>query len=74
MTSPLLINGQLVEGDATLDVLNPATEEVYATCSRGSEKQLNEAVAAAKAAFPNWSAQSIDQRKQVVLAGHGGCH
>ena len=68
MAYPLLINGQLVEGDATLDVINPATEEVFETCSRGSESQLNDAVAAAKAAFEGWSATPIDERKQVVLA------
>ena len=68
MAYPLLINGTLVEGDATLDVINPATEQVFATCSRGSEAQLNEAVAAAKAAFASWSDTSIDERKQVVLA------
>lgn len=67
-TYQLLINGELVDGDATLDVLNPATEEVFATCSRGSEEQLNQAVAAAKGAFDAWSEKSIDERKQVVLA------
>ena len=67
-TYQLLINGKLVDGDATLDVLNPATEEVFATCSRGSEEQLNQAVAAAKGAFDAWSEKSIDERKQVVLA------
>ena len=67
MAYPLLINGKLVEGDATLDVINPATEEVFATCSRGSEAQLNDGVAAAKAAFAGWSERSIDERKQVVL-------
>lgn len=67
-TYQLLINGELADGDATLDVLNPATEEVFATCSRGSEGQLNQAVAAANAAFDAWSEKSIDERKQVVLA------
>ena len=67
-TYQLLIDGALVDGAAQLDVINPATEEVFATCSRGSEEQLNQAVAAAKNAFPAWSATSIDERKQVVLA------
>ncbi len=48
----LLINGNLVEGDQTMPVLNPASEEVLAECPRGSVAQLNEAIAAAKAAFP----------------------
>ena len=52
----LLINGKLVDGDASMDVINPATEQVVATAPRASKAQLNEAVAAAKAAFPGWAA------------------
>jgi acyl-CoA reductase-like NAD-dependent aldehyde dehydrogenase len=64
----LLINGELVPGDSTMDVINPANEEVLAVCPRASEAQLNKAVAAAKAAFPAWSAKPIAERKQVVNA------
>ncbi|MAB12973.1 aldehyde dehydrogenase family protein [Parvibaculum sp.] len=64
----LLIGGKLVDGAKSSPVLNPATEESVADCPRGSEGQLNEAVAAAKAAFPGWSATSIDERKKVVNA------
>ncbi|MBL6691520.1 MAG: aldehyde dehydrogenase family protein [Pseudomonadales bacterium] len=63
----LLINGELVEGDSTMPVVNPATEEVISDCPRASEAQLNDAVAAAKAAFPAWAATPIEQRKEVVL-------
>ena len=41
----LLINGQMVEGDLTMDVVNPATEEKLAECPRASEDQPNAAVA-----------------------------
>ncbi|PCJ71527.1 MAG: aldehyde dehydrogenase [Rhodobiaceae bacterium] len=64
----LLINGELVDGDMTMDVVNPATEKTVATCARASEDQLNQAVAAAKAAFPAWSATSIDERKKAINA------
>lgn len=64
----LLIGGKLVDGEKSSPVLNPATEENVADCPRGSEGQLNEAVAAAKAAFPGWSATPIDERKKVVSA------
>ncbi len=64
----LLINGALVEGDAKLDVLNPATEEVVATCARASKAQLDQAVEAANAAFPAWSAKPIDERRAVLVA------
>ncbi len=62
----LLINGELVAGDLSMDVVNPATEQVLSACPRASEAQLDQAVAAARAAFPAWSAQSIDARKAVV--------
>jgi len=64
----LLINGALVDGDATLDVINPSTEELVATCARASVAQLDQAVAAAKAAFPAWSATSMDERRKVLVA------
>ena len=63
----LLINGKLVSGAARLDVINPATEEVLAEAPRADRAQLNEAIAAAKAAFPAWSAKPIRERG-VLLA------
>lgn len=63
----LLINGEMVDGDLSMDVLNPATEEKLADCPRASEGQLNAAVAAAKAAFPAWSKTAVDERKALVL-------
>lgn len=64
----LLIGGNLVAGDQTMDVINPATEEVLAKCPRASKAQLNQAVAAAKAAFPAWAATPIAERKKVLGA------
>jgi acyl-CoA reductase-like NAD-dependent aldehyde dehydrogenase len=64
----LLINGELVSGDEAMAVINPATEEAIVDCPKASEAQLNLAVAAAKEAFPAWSATSIDERKKVVGA------
>ena len=46
----LLIGGELVAGDLSMDVINPATEEVLAACPRATASQLNTAVAAAKKA------------------------
>ncbi len=62
----LLINGQLVPGASSMDVLNPATEEVVAACPTASEAQLNEAVAAAKAAFPAWSKRPLKERAELL--------
>ena len=63
----LLISGELVEGDGSLDVLNPATEKLLARCPRASKEQFDLAVQAAKRAYPGWSAKSLSDR-QVVLA------
>ena len=64
----LLIGGKLVAGDQTMDVVNPATEEVLAKCPRASKAQLDQAVAAAKAAFPAWAATPIVERKKALGA------
>ncbi|HZF15386.1 MAG TPA: aldehyde dehydrogenase family protein [Steroidobacteraceae bacterium] len=63
----LLINGRLVAGAQTLDVVNPATGKTFVTCPRADIAQLNEAVAAAKAAFPAWSRKSWADRTGLVL-------
>jgi acyl-CoA reductase-like NAD-dependent aldehyde dehydrogenase len=62
----LLINGRMVAGDSTMPVINPATEETLAACPWASVDQLNEAVAAAKAAFPAWAATPIDERRKAI--------
>ena len=64
----LLIDGVLVPGELNMEVLNPATEKCLATAPRASLGQLEQAVAAAKAAFPGWAATPILERKRVVLA------
>jgi len=63
----LLINGKLVAGASTMDVINPATEEVLAKCPRADKNQLNEAVAAAKAAFPAWSRKTVKERGEILM-------
>ncbi len=62
----MLIGGKLVPGASTFDVINPATEEVFAPCPRADIAQLNEAVAAAKSAFPSWSATPLAERARLL--------
>ena len=66
MVFKLLVNGQLVAGATATPVLNPSTELEVAQCPRASEAQLDAAVAAAKAAFPDWSAKPIEQRRNLL--------
>ncbi|MBV4451522.1 MULTISPECIES: aldehyde dehydrogenase family protein [Pseudomonas] len=51
---------------ASLPVVNPATEEVVAQVARGSAEDVDRAVAAARAAFPGWSARSVESRAHVI--------
>jgi acyl-CoA reductase-like NAD-dependent aldehyde dehydrogenase len=64
----LFINGRAVEGAGTLDVVNPATGAVAQACARADAGQLNEAVAAAKAAFPAWCALGFAGRRARLEA------
>jgi Aldehyde dehydrogenase family len=60
MTSlQLLMNGEPVRSARTRDVMRPTTGNTLATCSRASLEDLNEAVAAARAAFAGWSSTPI---------------
>jgi acyl-CoA reductase-like NAD-dependent aldehyde dehydrogenase len=64
----LLIDGQLVAGAATMDVINPATGGVLVQCPRADAAQLEQAVQAAKRAFPAWSRTPVDQRRAAIMA------
>jgi len=63
----LLINGKLVEGAGTLDVINPATGRVLTAAPRADRAQLDQAVAAAKTAFPIWSATPLRERAALLV-------
>lgn len=62
------INGDWVAPDQvnTHQVINPATEKPYAILSMGNAKDVDAAVAAAKAAFPAWSASSVATRIEIL--------
>jgi aldehyde dehydrogenase (NAD+) len=62
------IDGKWVEpaGRATLDVINPATEEAFATISMGTAEDVDAAARAARAAFAEWSQSTVEQRLTVI--------
>jgi acyl-CoA reductase-like NAD-dependent aldehyde dehydrogenase len=64
----LTIDGKSVAGAATFDVLNPANETVIGQAPDCSRAQLDEAVAAARRAFPKWTATPIEERRAKLLA------
>jgi acyl-CoA reductase-like NAD-dependent aldehyde dehydrogenase len=67
MAYKLLIDGRLVDGASTLDVFEPASGKVFATCARADEAQLEEAIAAAKRAFPAWSSLAHAKRRDYLI-------
>ena len=62
----MLIDGQLVSGVTIFDVVNPATAQPFARCPKADEALVEQAIAAAKRAFPAWSATPIEQRAALV--------
>ena len=58
----MLIGGELVTGSATLDVVNPANEEVIASMPDATREDLDKAIAAARKAYPGWAATPIAER------------
>ncbi|MEP3049924.1 MAG: aldehyde dehydrogenase family protein [Erythrobacter sp.] len=66
-----LINGEMITTSAVMDVINPATEEVIGQVPSCSEAELDQAVAAARAAFPAWSKTPIEKRREYILAMAG---
>src|SRR5438876_7293390 len=63
------IGGEFVDGDGgrTLDVTNPADGSVISHVPLSGAAEIDRAVAAAKKAFPAWSATPIKERVQVFF-------
>ena len=61
-----LIDGRAVSGADYFETVNPATQEVLAEVASGGAKEVELAVAAAKAAFPKWAALPAPQRAARV--------
>ena len=68
------INGKWVPsaGEGSLEVTNSATEEVIASVPNGAASDVDAAVAAAKAAFPGWSALPAAERAGYLMKIHAG--
>jgi aldehyde dehydrogenase (NAD+) len=64
------IDGEWVDPatPATLDVINPTTEEPFARISMGSAADVDKAVAAAKAAFESYSKTTVQERIELLGA------
>ncbi len=61
-----LIGGRSVAGREYFTTVNPATQEVLAEVAAGGEAEVHAAVAAAKEAFPKWSALAAPERAKLI--------
>jgi len=63
----MLLNGELVAGEGTFAVLDPATEEVIAQTPDCSREQLDAAVDAAARAFVAWRDVPLTDRRAALV-------
>ena len=63
---PCLIDGELVTTEQTMEVLNPANEQVVALVPSCGKAELDQAVAGARRAFKTWKKASAQERREVV--------
>ncbi|HEU0130532.1 MAG TPA: aldehyde dehydrogenase family protein [Mycobacteriales bacterium] len=57
-------------GTATIDVVNPATEQVIGRIAEGTADDVDRAVRAARAAFDGWSRTSVEERAKFLTRLH----
>jgi 1-pyrroline dehydrogenase len=64
-----LVGGELVDAvdGGTMEVLNPATGETIAEVPRGTEADVERAVAAARKALPDWLDKTPKDRMELLL-------
>ena len=62
----LFINGQWVDGDGRIPVVDPSDESVIAEVSTAGDKECDAAVAAAHTAFPSWSKTAPRVRAEIL--------
>jgi acyl-CoA reductase-like NAD-dependent aldehyde dehydrogenase len=70
----IYVNGQWVAsaGSGALEVTNSTTEEIIASVPNGVAADVDAAVAAARAAFPSWSALPKEERAAYLMKVHAG--
>ena len=64
----MTINGVGQAGAEHFDVINPAHGEVLAQAPDCTQAELDQAVVAAREAFPGWSAKSMEERGKLLGA------
>jgi aldehyde dehydrogenase (NAD+) len=68
------VNGQFVKphGKTVMALINPSTTQVIGQVVLGDEKDTQDAIAAAKAAFTTFSRTSVEERSNMLQRLHDG--
>src|SRR5262245_25876993 len=64
----MLIGGKLAEGSRTIEVVDPSTGDVFERVPDATVEDVDAAVAAALAAYPDWRDRTPEAREQVLGA------
>lgn len=64
--SAMVIGGQKITSQDFFKVVDPATGKPFALCPLAAEELVDEAVAAARKAYPAWSAVPMDERASLL--------
>lgn len=72
----IYINGEWIPstGTGTIDVINPATEDIIGRIPDCTAEDVNRAARAAAAAFPAWSQTSLEERMRFIKKIASGIH
>jgi acyl-CoA reductase-like NAD-dependent aldehyde dehydrogenase len=62
----MTIDGQRIDTDEKFAVINPAKGQHFATCALATLNHVDDAVKAARAAFPEWSQREDSERQQLM--------
>ncbi|MCR9137505.1 MAG: aldehyde dehydrogenase family protein [Alphaproteobacteria bacterium] len=60
----MYVGGDLVDGQGSADVVNPATDEIIGTVATAGMEDVQRALVCAQEAFAGWSATSIAERQE----------
>ncbi|KAH9608118.1 hypothetical protein KSS87_021792 [Heliosperma pusillum] len=66
---PLLVGGKFIESQAaeSIDVINPATQEIVSQVPLTTKEEFQSAVDAAKKAFPSWRNTPVTTRQRIMF-------
>ena len=63
-----MINGKLVPTETTRHGINPATKKANLEVPVSTQKDLDDTIAAGKAAYKAWSRTTVGERRDKLLA------